>query len=65
MTPPAETLRQCADTFLRAGQDSAAHFARRMADDAADLNEVKPGLGDALYSHWAGQMAERAERVRR
>jgi hypothetical protein len=69
MTPtilrPIETLRHCSDIFLKAGQESAAHFANRMADDAADLNAWKPGLGDALYRTWTAQMVERAERINR
>jgi hypothetical protein len=60
---PTETLRHCADVFLSAGQDSAAHFANRMADDCADLNGLKPGLGDALYRHFARETFERAAAV--
>jgi hypothetical protein len=58
---PVHSLRSAADTFLAAGQDSAAYFANRMADDAADLNGRKPGLGDALYRAWARQLIERSE----
>jgi hypothetical protein len=60
---PTETLRHCADVFLSAGQDSAAHFANRMADDCADMNGLRPGMGDALYRHFARQIVERANAV--
>lgn len=56
---PVETLRHCATVFLKAGQESAAHFANRMADDCADLNAMN-GCGDRLYRNWARQMVERA-----
>jgi hypothetical protein len=62
---PVATLRHCSDIFLKAGQESAAHFANKMADDAADLNGHTPGLGDALYRTWTAQMVERAERINR
>jgi hypothetical protein len=58
---PIVSLRHAADTFLAAGQDSAAHFANRLADDAADLNAMLPGWGDKLYRHYARQLIERSE----
>jgi hypothetical protein len=58
---PVHSLRHAADTFLAAGQDSAAHFANRLADDAADLNAMLPGWGDKLYRHYARQLIERSE----
>jgi hypothetical protein len=58
---PVVSLRHAANTFLAAGQDSAAHFANRLADDAADLNAMLPGWGDKLYRHFARQLIERSE----
>jgi hypothetical protein len=58
---PVRSLRSAADTFLAAGQDSAAHFANRLADDAADMNALRPGWGDKLYRHYARQLIERSE----
>jgi hypothetical protein len=58
---PVVTLRELAERFLASGQEAAAHMANRMADDAADLNGFKPGLGDALYRHWTLQLIQRAE----
>jgi hypothetical protein len=58
---PVRSLRSAADTFLAAGQDSAAYFANKCADDAADMNALNPGWGDKLYRHYARQLIERSE----
>jgi hypothetical protein len=58
---PVSTLRELAERFLASGQESAAYWASRMADDCADLNGWKPGAGDALYKNWTLQLIQRAE----
>lgn len=49
-------LEASADAYLACGDEVSAAFCRRMANDARNMGM----LGQQLYRHWAGEMAERA-----
>ena len=52
----AASLRASSAAFYRAGQEFSAIMAKEMADQCERMGES----GEALYRHWAGELAERA-----
>ena len=52
----AASLRASSAAFYRAGQDFSAIMAKEMADQCERTGES----GEALYRHWAGELAARA-----
>ena len=51
----AASLRASADMADAMGKHGRARFYREMADNALAMGEI----GNALYSHWASDIAER------
>ena len=57
MVNVAASLRASSAAFYRAGQEFSAIMAKEMA---AQCERMGAG-GEALYRHWAGELAARAE----
>lgn len=59
MTPNPSTaisLESSAEIFLSIGDEQSFHLCKEMAEGARSMGE----LGDALFSHWATEQAQRA-----
>ena len=57
----AASLRASSAAFYRAGQEFSAIMAKEMA---AQCERMGAG-GEALYRHWAGELAARADKFTR
>ena len=57
----AASLRASSAAFYRAGQDFSAIMAKEMADQCERTGKS----GEALYRHWAGELAARADKFTR
>ena len=57
----AASLRASSAAFYRAGQEFSAIMAKEMAAQCERTGES----GEALYRHWADELAERADKFTR